>query len=287
MMNLFFSFSFWISRIRVFLVLTSNADELLRLHSDKLLLEETGTTALDAVQVIVDLVGAVECDVQHGTRGDSVKLDGRQTSADNQLARLVTRGHIAGVGGIDTESLDSLDDVDDSRTAANADPASVFRVVISDGGLCGSALSSFDGFGHCSEVAGEKERGEGRRESRWRKVKVEAGRLRKRARGEAERREGRAEQSRHHLGEREESFAIGFFWREETLRISSSGTRSRGSLDRIDRCSESSQACHSTLEMQGSVIGVDRAGVGMSGGHLSDKVITSLLIYALLCDTRP
>jgi hypothetical protein len=71
--------------------------------------------------------------------------------------------------------------------------------VISDSGLCGSALGSFDGVDHCSEVAGQKKRGEGRRDSRWRlKVKVEAGRLRKRARGVAERKEGRAEQSRHH-----------------------------------------------------------------------------------------
>lgn len=182
--------------------LTGNANKLLSLHRDNLLLEETGATTLDTVQIIVDFVGAVKCDIQDGPRRHGVKLDSGQSSADNQLARLVTRRHIASVGGINTKSLNRLDNVDDSRATANADPASVFRVVVGDSSLCGGALGGFDGVGHCSKVAGEKEEGsgEGRSESRSRlKVKVEAGRLRKRTkrRGEAERRKPG---QRHHEG---------------------------------------------------------------------------------------
>lgn len=179
--------------------LTGNANKLLRLHRNKLLLEQTSASALDTVHIIVHLVGTVERNVQDSPRGQGVEFHGRQSRADNQLARLVARRHVAGVGGVDTESLDRLDDVDDRGAAADADPASVFWVMVGDGGLCGGALGGFDGVGHGRVVTGEV-RGEG--ESRLKtKMKVEAGRLRKRSktarRGEAERRE----QSGYH-GER-------------------------------------------------------------------------------------
>ncbi len=43
---------------------TGNANELPRLHRDQFLLIQTGAPALDAVQILVHLVGAVEGDVQ-------------------------------------------------------------------------------------------------------------------------------------------------------------------------------------------------------------------------------
>lgn len=123
---------------------TCNADELLGLHRHDLLLEKARSSALDQVQVVVHLVGAIERDVQHGAVGQRVELDGGQPRVDDELLGLVARGHVFGGRGVDAQLLDRLDDVDDGGAAADADVLGVLGVVVLDGDPSGSALGCLD-----------------------------------------------------------------------------------------------------------------------------------------------
>lgn len=69
---------------------TGNAHELLGSRSNKLLLEETGTTTLDTIEVVVYLVGTVKSNVKHNIFRQTVKAHGHQTSLFYDLSALET-----------------------------------------------------------------------------------------------------------------------------------------------------------------------------------------------------
>lgn len=127
--------------------LTGDTDKLLCLHSDDLLLEQACTAALDAVQILVNLIRAIERYVEDGAQRNAVVLNSGQSGTDDQLLGLVTGGDVLCGGGVNAEALDGLDDVHDRRTAANTDPAGILGVVLFNGDLGGGALGCFDG-GH-------------------------------------------------------------------------------------------------------------------------------------------
>lgn len=73
---------------------TSNADKLLRSRCDELLLEETSTTTLDAVQLIIHLVSTVEGYVEHNILRQRVEAHWHETSLLNDLPTLETSGYL-------------------------------------------------------------------------------------------------------------------------------------------------------------------------------------------------
>lgn len=123
---------------------TSHADEFPRALGDELLLEEAGAAALYAVELGVDLVGAVEGDVEDGVFGEAVEGDRGEARFDDDLARLVARGDEAD-GGVVGDFLDGLDDVDDGGAGADADVGGGRVEVVLDGLLGGGALRRLDG----------------------------------------------------------------------------------------------------------------------------------------------
>lgn len=123
---------------------TRHTHKLPRPLRHQLLLEKTRTTPLDAVELCVDLVRAVEGDVEDGVLGEAVEGDGGQTGLDDDLARLVARGDEAD-GGVGGELLDGVDDVDDGGAGADADVGGRGVEVVFDGLLGGCALGGLDG----------------------------------------------------------------------------------------------------------------------------------------------
>lgn len=99
---------------------TRDADELPCALRNQLLLEQAGAAALDAVEVLVNLVGAVKRHVQHCVLGQRVERDGRQPSFHNHLPRLIPRRHEADVR-VRAALFDRLDHVDDGCARPDAD----------------------------------------------------------------------------------------------------------------------------------------------------------------------
>jgi hypothetical protein len=130
---------------------------LLRLHGHNLLLEQTSAAALDTVQLVIHLIGTIKGHIQDRACRDGIELDGRQPRVDDQLARLVARGHVAGQRGVQAGGLDGLDDIDDGGAAADAYPLGVLGVVVCDGDFGGGAFGFFDTHGG----GGGREAGEG------------------------------------------------------------------------------------------------------------------------------
>ena len=91
------------------------------MRRDQLLLVQTGAAALDAIEVLVDLVGAVEGNLHERVRWKRVEGDGGEAVVQDVLPRLVARGDEADGGGVDAEGGDGLDDVDDRGPGADAD----------------------------------------------------------------------------------------------------------------------------------------------------------------------
>ena len=98
---------------------TRDADEFPCALRNQLLLEQAGAAALDAVEVLVDLVGAVERHVQHRVLGQRVERDGRQPGFHNHLPRLIPRRHEADVR-VRAALFDRLDHIDDGRAGPDA-----------------------------------------------------------------------------------------------------------------------------------------------------------------------
>ena len=98
---------------------TCDANELPCALRNQFLLEQAGAAALDAIEVLVDLVGAVERHVQHRVLGQRVERDGRQPSFRNHLPRLVPRRHEADVR-VRAAFFDRLDHVDDGCAGPDA-----------------------------------------------------------------------------------------------------------------------------------------------------------------------
>lgn len=134
-------------------LLTSNNDELLRLQRDDFLLEQTGPAAFDQVEFVIDLVRAVEGNIQLRALGEHIEVDGVQSGGQDQLFGLEARGDEFGLRGVEARLLDGLDDVDDGAAAADSDPLGIFGIVVFDGDLAGSALCGFD-VGHDGCEAG-------------------------------------------------------------------------------------------------------------------------------------
>lgn len=136
---------------------TSDADEFSRALGDQLLLEEAGAAALYAVELGVDLVCAVEGDVEHGVVGEGVEGHGGQAGFDDDLARLVAGGDEAD-GGVGGDLFYGFDDVDDGGAGADADVGGRGVEVVLDGLLGGGAFGGLDGcVGHGGR-AGEASR---------------------------------------------------------------------------------------------------------------------------------
>lgn len=131
------------------LAVVGDADEALAARGHELLLEEAGAAALDAVELGVDLVGAVEADVQHGVAGQRVEGDGHQAGLLDDLARVPAGRHepvhvaLGRRVGLE-EVLDGFDAVDDGAAAADADEAVLAAEVVLDGAEGGLALCALD-----------------------------------------------------------------------------------------------------------------------------------------------
>ena len=121
-----------------------HADELPRMRSHQFLLVQACAAALYAIQVIVDLVRAVEGDVEEGVGGKGVEGDGGEARADDDLAGLVAGGHETdGLRG-DVEGADGVYDVDDCRAGADANVGEGGGEVVCDCADGGGAFGGFD-----------------------------------------------------------------------------------------------------------------------------------------------
>lgn len=128
---------------------TSNADKLLCAGCDQLLLEQTSTTTLDAVQVVVDLVGTIKGNIQHDVLGQTVESHRHQASLLNDLSRLeasrdeedvaATLGRVLGQA-----VLNSLDTIDNCASGTNSDELHLGVEVVCDGAVGGLALGLLD-----------------------------------------------------------------------------------------------------------------------------------------------
>lgn len=104
----------------------------------QLLLVQTGAAALDAVQILVDLVRAIEGDFHQHVARQRVECDGRQAVVQDVLPRLVASRHEADGAGVDAQRRDGFDDVHDCGARADADVfGSGVEVVVhgADGGV--------------------------------------------------------------------------------------------------------------------------------------------------------
>lgn len=123
---------------------TGHGDELLGRDGDELLLEETGASALDQVQVLVDLVGAIKGHVQgHALAvhdGALVEVGEIQAGGADETLGLATGGD-KGHGPVELGALgdDGIDDVDDGAARADADEAVLGEEMLVDS-LEGSGL---------------------------------------------------------------------------------------------------------------------------------------------------
>lgn len=129
--------------------LTGNADKLPRAGRDQLLLEQASTTALDAVQLVVDLVGTVKGNIEHDVLGQAVKAHGHEAGLLNDLSRLETGGDEEDVTavrgrGFGQAVLDGLDTVDDGAAGADSDKLHLGVEVVGNGTVCGLALGLFN-----------------------------------------------------------------------------------------------------------------------------------------------
>ena len=127
----------------------------------QLLLIQAGAPTLDAIQILVDLVRAVEGDLHQGAGGQGVERDGCEAVVQDVLARLVARGHEAHVRRVEPQLRDGLDHVHDRRTAADADVARGGVEVVRHGAVGGVAFGGFDVHGGGVGVGGRKEGGGG------------------------------------------------------------------------------------------------------------------------------
>lgn len=130
--------------------LTSHNDEFPRTARHDLLLEKTQSTALDEVQLVIYLVGAIKCHVQQLVLGDLLEGEGGQAGAvDEGLGALAGGDELdlaaAGFGGL---VFDGIDDVLDGAAGADADVGEGEVEILVDG-LLGGGL-----FGLLDEVGG-------------------------------------------------------------------------------------------------------------------------------------
>lgn len=105
--------------------LTCHCDKLFSGRGNQFLLEKTGTTTLDQVQVVVDLIGTVESNVQRHWlaihQWSLVHIAEGQTGGSDETLGLTAGGHEGHAGGKGRSLADdSLDDVDDGASGANA-----------------------------------------------------------------------------------------------------------------------------------------------------------------------
>lgn len=122
--------------------LTGDADKLLARDGDELLLVVAAAAALDEVELEVDLVGAVEADVEVllallvlGLHDHVVDGEEGQAGDADQVAGLDARGHeLHAVRLRPRQVRDGLDDVLDGRAGPDADPR-VRRVQVLGHGL--------------------------------------------------------------------------------------------------------------------------------------------------------
>lgn len=74
---------------------TRNTNKLPRPQRDQLLLKQTRPAALDTVQIRINLIRPVKRHIQHRRIRQIIKQQRRQPRRDDDLARLVARGHEA------------------------------------------------------------------------------------------------------------------------------------------------------------------------------------------------
>ena len=140
---------------------TGHADKLLRPLRNELLLEQTCSSTLDTVQVIVDLVRAVKGYVQHDIVRQLIEQQRREPGGKNHLARLVARRDKDDLGlwvCLLRQVLgNGVDDVLDGAAGANADVGEAGQEVLGDGLVARGAFGGFDevvGAGHCADEEG-------------------------------------------------------------------------------------------------------------------------------------
>jgi len=100
---------------------TGYAYKLPRPHRHQLLLIQTRASSLDAVQILVDLVRAIERHVQQDVVGEAIEGDGGEAVFENILPGLIAGGDEADAGGVVVERDDGFEHVDDGGAAADAD----------------------------------------------------------------------------------------------------------------------------------------------------------------------
>ena len=94
---------------------TSNANEFPRALSDQLLLIQTRPTTFYAIQIVVYLVGTVECNVKKCASWKGVKLFGIESRAFYHFSRLVaSRYEVYGFDLRIVECFDGFNDIDNS-----------------------------------------------------------------------------------------------------------------------------------------------------------------------------
>ena len=137
---------------------TCNANEALRSRRNQLLLEQTCTSTLDAVQLIVDLVSTVKSNIQHDILWQRVESNWYQSRSFNDLSRLETCwDKVDVVTGHDWVLLeifrDSFNTIFDCASRTNTDVAKGRFEMVLDGlerRLALGRLDELDVFSHCA-----------------------------------------------------------------------------------------------------------------------------------------
>ena len=114
------------------------------MRRDQLLLVQAGAPALDAVQVLVDLVRAVEGDLHQRAGRQRVEGDRREAVGQDVLPRLVARRHEADGRRVDAQLGDGLHHVHDRRAGPDPNVPRRGVEVLRHGALGGVALRGLD-----------------------------------------------------------------------------------------------------------------------------------------------
>lgn len=128
---------------------TSHSDELLGRNGNELLLEQASTATLDKVEILIDLISAVKCNVESDRDAiDSWSLvkDGQVQASSADEALGLTSGRNKGHATVKLGPLadNGLDDVDDGTAGADTDILVLGEEVVIDGLVSGLLLGRLD-----------------------------------------------------------------------------------------------------------------------------------------------
>lgn len=116
---------------------------------------ETGSAALDAIEILVDFVRAVKGHVDEGVFGQRVEFDVFELGLDDHLAGLVPGGNEVDLrDAVVLQGLDGFDDVDDGAAGPDAHVLGRGVEVVRHGAAGGVAFGRFD-VGHGEGSGGE------------------------------------------------------------------------------------------------------------------------------------